>query len=73
MVADACPINTRDLGFRRRARTALRLLVCAKAGKCVPGKRRIAFRYAPYQFEKERKRAWRFVVSAFMLRRTINR
>jgi len=54
MVAQARSADTRDLGFSTSAFAPRDALVYAQARKCIRGQLRIARRYLPYQFEKQR-------------------
>jgi hypothetical protein len=73
MLAKACATNTRNFRLWRGALAPRRPLVCAQAREGVRGKSRITQRHLPYQFEKQRQRAWRSLGDAFMLQRTMLR
>jgi len=70
MIAETSAANACDFRLRCGPRTPLCVLVCAQPRQCIARKLRVVLRYAPYQIEKERKRAWRFAVRPFMLQRT---
>lgn len=73
MVAQACTLHPRNLRFLYSELPPIGLLVSAQSGQRLARKLRIRFRDPPYQFEKQRKRAWRTLVCAFMLQRTMLR
>ena len=73
MVAKTCALDARQLRLVCMPRTALGLLISAQACKRFMCKLAILLRHAPYQFEKQRKWAWRMLVCGFMLQRTMLR
>jgi len=73
MIAKAGAAGAGNLGLRRRSCSALGDLVGAQARQRIARKLRLLLRHLPYQFEKQRKRAWRTRVCAFMLQRTMLR
>jgi hypothetical protein len=73
MVAQASAFDTCNFRHRSRPDPAFGGLICPQTRQCVARKLRIILGHAPYQFEKQRKRAWRSLVCAFMLQRTMLR
>ena len=73
MIAQARTFDTRNLRFRCRALPPFGLFICTESDQRLVRKIRIILRHLPYQFEKQRKRAWRTLVCAFMLQRTMLR
>ena len=69
VIPNCCAAHPRDFQLWRWTLAPWRALICAQSRECVGGELRIAFRHFPYQFEKQRKRAW----CAFMLQRTMLR
>jgi len=73
VIPEACSPNACDFGLLRCPFAPWRQLIGTQAGERLGRQLGVRCRGVPYQFEKQRKRAWRSLRDAFMLQRTMLR